>query len=88
MSGDLFGHVPPAPAERQAPAQHRPWPSDAECRVKERALRPFIAWLCSASLETLTAASAADLAAKFPPIEAADIQQMLDVRMRSLARKR
>lgn len=96
MTADLFGFEAPAASPRRGFARSqadgevrmRPWPTDAECRTMERALTRFQAWFLPASLETLTKADAADLAARYPPIEAADIQQMLDVRMLNLRRKR
>lgn len=85
---DLFGHEPPERAQRPPPATKRAWPADAECRAKERVLRPFIAWLYSAGEADLRKATGKALAAKYPPLEVWDLQQMLDVRLATIGRKR
>lgn len=87
--GDLFPAAPPPPApiEVAAPAIARKVPTDADCRRKDRALRPFLHWLLAASIKTLEAADAKALARKYPPIEEWDIAQMIEVHLAAERRK-
>lgn len=76
-----------APAVPLPPAGPRqPGISEAEAKARNRALRPFVMWLHAGSTtrEKLESADAAELAAKYPPLDAADIAQMIRVRMRGL----
>lgn len=85
---DLLGYEPPARPERPVAAEHRAWPTDAECRAKERALRPFVAWLYSADEAALRTTSGKALAVKYPPLEGWDLQQMLDVRLKNIGKRK
>lgn len=78
---DLFELPAPPPPATPAPAPARAVPTNAECRVMERAIEAFKLWLLAASIAQLEAAKPAELAKKFPPIEAWDIEQMISVRL-------
>lgn len=84
---DLFDWTPPPAPPPAEPKVARSWPTDADCRRMERALERFQHWFLSASAEDIAAAKPAALATKYPPIEASDIAQMMEVRLATLRRK-
>lgn len=85
---DLFEVSAPPPPPPSAPAPPRRVPTDAECRVKERAIEAFKLWLLPASIAALEAASPTALAKKYPPIEAWDIEHMISIRLAGQRRAR
>lgn len=86
-AADLFEYVPPEPAAAPAERQARGGITDAEARVKAKAVERFLFWFLSTTIKQLEKADSAALARKHPPLEPDDIGQMIDVRLRALRRK-
>lgn len=84
---DLFDWSPPPPPPPPPPRAPRLGITDAEARIKEKAIERFKFWLLAASIEDLEAADPGALAEKYPPLEAADLRQMIEVRIRGQRKK-